>query len=865
MLLTIFQERDSCMLNPSTRRFAALVLLACLLTQPIAVHAFFTLSPNNPSDLAIQANKSLKKDKASAEKPPEVVIPKDFQLSTVLHSPMKRDLAALEFLSQFSLSANQDFLHVMRNGTPTTLAALEKMFSKEEIQQKRTWMKLFNSLQFLNEEGKKSVVTGLGHTFTEAGRIAFLNLLAAQEDSSLSMKEKIKVARSRQEFIKFLVDNPKILKKIQQNLTVLKQFEMDALPLLIKKDPFEGLNDKLRKQIEKNQKLLERWMPVYWAFLANYFLALYHQGGNINPQTRVKAFLNDNTFDAFTKFVPNQDLTPTQMHMAITFGALFLPKLVSWLKEFEVTGNMLTIAKRTAGIAATATLASLTTTAFDPEFAAQSASFTLEGGAHIAMPFWNAAKIIVSTPNTLRDAFAGTSPSWTDFNPLKTSTHKNIHSFCDEIRTNQKAYADFMEKPLLDGSTSALTSMKRKYITSLLMAPLTYFAISKTLSSFVEQKSRFERANGVANILRATHGLRKLVSQTSDVRIFTEYEACLKYLSATYKTLEEKAVSSLKYSPTATYNPANWLIHNHARDDYFMNHTGETLEDFSRITQFYGEVDVYAALAQFMIDHKTITSDQGEKVECCFVEFMETPLESMVLAEEMWHPMIPTSQVCTNSINLGDCEENPRNAIITGPNAAGKSVSMKAMLVNLILGQAFGIACAKTFKFTPFKKIIARLTTNDDTANDQSKFIIEASEVVAFLKELKNLKPGEKAFVVTDELFSGTEVNPSIQLSLELCARISHFPNVCYLLATHYKDLTQLKEITGNLFENFKVTAFVLDNKVNYPFKLTKGVGDVNVAFDIFLDQMEKQGVSDEELTSIIANARNRHTQVGRA
>ena len=81
--------------------------------------------------------------------------------------------------------------------------------------------------------------------------------------------------------------------------------------------------------------------------------------------------------------------------------------------------------------------------------------------------------------------------------------------------------------------------------------------------------------------------------------------------------------------------------------------------------------------------------------------------------------------------------------------------------------------------------------------------------------------------------------------------------NVIYILATHYKDLTNLKKTTNNAFENYKVTVTKqADGSLVYPFKLTHGIGETNVAFDIFLQQMEKQGLGDEDLKRMISEAR---------
>jgi len=384
-----------------------------------------------------------------------------------------------------------------------------------------------------------------------------------------------------------------------------------------------------------------------------------------------------------------------------------------------------------------------------------------------------------------------------------------------------------------------------------------YYAHMYLSKKRADNVTNYNDAKGIAQITRAINSLKKTLLGSKNSVLVDAFSP----LFADQTTPEWKEL--VAKTETSTFDDSNeyGLFNvNHPRFNNVLGLLKGSIGDFSKMLQFYGEVDAYAAMAQLLIDTKNTTNQFGEPTTCCFVDLLQDSEESVVRAQGMWHPIIPQVVVRTNSITLGGSKETPRNAIITGPNAAGKSVSLKALLVNIVLGQTFGIACAESFAFTPYTKIIARFTSADNTASGQSKFMLEAGDVVSMLKELESLQPGEKAIVITDELFSGTEVKPAILLSSQLCKEVSTMKNVNYLLATHYKDLAQLKELTNGAFENYKVTAFVDENSnVSYPFKLEHGVGNVNVAFDIFLDQMRKQGLSNERLEAIIKNAREQH------
>ncbi len=325
------------------------------------------------------------------------------------------------------------------------------------------------------------------------------------------------------------------------------------------------------------------------------------------------------------------------------------------------------------------------------------------------------------------------------------------------------------------------------------------------------------------------------------------------YARATSSTFNEKKTCSFLFS-------------NHGRAENLILLCKDAQEELSQILRFYGELDAYTSLATLYASHAETQNDQGETIGYCFANIVENQEIAQLHAQNFWHPIIPTDRVRPSSLKLGGPDVPARNMVITGPNAGGKSVNLKALFVNLILAQTCGIACAESLTFTPFEKLIGKFRGVDDIASDKSKFMLEAIEMTGLLKEMMSLKPTEHAFVETDELFTGTEIGPAISLSLELCAQVATMKNVMYILATHYKQLCKLPTITDNVFINYKVEVFKdpITHKLSYPYKLQSGIGNTNVAFDIFLEQLEKQGVNDPVLKDIITKARERQENVER-
>lgn len=373
-------------------------------------------------------------------------------------------------------------------------------------------------------------------------------------------------------------------------------------------------------------------------------------------------------------------------------------------------------------------------------------------------------------------------------------------------------------------------------------------------------KATFNIAKSTALSIKNAYSMLAILNQSDQTRGL--YPAIPAITSYAWKSLYQKAMSST-FREDKNFS---LLWSNHGRAENLILLSKEAQDELTQVLQFYGELDAYTSLAELYAKHQTTTNNMGDKITYCLADFVENQETAQLFAKNFWHPVIPTDRVRASSLELGGPDRQARNMVITGPNAGGKSVNLKALFVNLILAQSCGLACAENFTFTPYEKLIGKFRGVDDIASDKSKFMLEAIEMTGLLKEMMSLKAHEHAFVETDELFTGTEIGPAISLSLELCAQVARLKNVMYILATHYKQLCELPSITGGIFTNYKVEVFKspATHKLTYPYHLAPGIGNTNVAFDIFLEQLEKQGVDDPTLKEIIIKARERQESVER-
>lgn len=251
-----------------------------------------------------------------------------------------------------------------------------------------------------------------------------------------------------------------------------------------------------------------------------------------------------------------------------------------------------------------------------------------------------------------------------------------------------------------------------------------------------------------------------------------------------------------------------------------------------------GEIDAYMSIAKLIKESETKTNKWS------FVNYIESKNKPVLKINNFWNPFISPDKAIANSINMG-IKDNPRVMVITGPNAGGKSTTIKAMFLNLILAQSLGIAAAENIQFTPFNKLVSYLNITDDIANGNSHFkagVLRAKEINFIAM---NLKPTEFGFVAVDELFNGTTHKEGQAAAYSFIEDLGENANLLGVTATHFPLITKLENKYPQKFRNYKVSvAHDQDGNLTYPFKLEPGIANQNIAFDI----LKKEGFTDNFL-----------------
>lgn len=185
---------------------------------------------------------------------------------------------------------------------------------------------------------------------------------------------------------------------------------------------------------------------------------------------------------------------------------------------------------------------------------------------------------------------------------------------------------------------------------------------------------------------------------------------------------------------------------------------------------------------------------------------------------DSYYASLKNDEHITNSIQL------KKNMIVTGPNASGKTTVLKSMLINIIFTQNFGCGFYTSAKLKPYHHIHCYLNIPDTSGRD-SLFQAEARRCKEILDKI-HLHKDETHFCAFDELYSGTNPEEAEQSASAFMKYLTKYKNVSCLLTTHFMKVCKKLEKQKSIV-NYKMLTLKENEKLNYKYKLTKGISDI--------------------------------------
>lgn len=262
----------------------------------------------------------------------------------------------------------------------------------------------------------------------------------------------------------------------------------------------------------------------------------------------------------------------------------------------------------------------------------------------------------------------------------------------------------------------------------------------------------------------------------------------------------------------------------------------ENQENLIKAMLAMGEVDTLLSTIKLILENQETTTPYSLPT---FLDSNNyTPTLHIV---DAWHPGIAQEKVISNSISLGNAFSVPQNAIITGPNAGGKSTITKSFILAALSAQSLGIAPAKSIVLTPFAKIITYLNITDDIAAGNSHFQAGVFRARTLIETINALPSNHYMLCAIDEIFNGTTFKEGQAAAYSFIKALGDNPRGICITNTHFPLIPTLEE-QEKTFLNYKVS--VIEEKgqrIKYPFKLERGISQQVVTLKI----LQEEGFDD--------------------
>ncbi|PPI87755.1 DNA mismatch repair protein MutS [Candidatus Pantoea edessiphila] len=193
------------------------------------------------------------------------------------------------------------------------------------------------------------------------------------------------------------------------------------------------------------------------------------------------------------------------------------------------------------------------------------------------------------------------------------------------------------------------------------------------------------------------------------------------------------------------------------------------------------------------------------------------------------HPVIEsvsTEPFIPNSLLLST--EN-RMLIITGPNMGGKSTYMRQTALIVLMAWIGSFVPAKKSLIGNFDRIFTRIGASDDLASGRSTFMVEMTETANILHNATN-----NSLVLMDEIGRGTSTYDGLSLAWSCAHYIVNKIKSITLFATHYFELTFLKNNMQGVI-NVYFDAIEYEDNIAFMHTVKKGSMNKSYGFSVAL------------------------------
>jgi len=201
--------------------------------------------------------------------------------------------------------------------------------------------------------------------------------------------------------------------------------------------------------------------------------------------------------------------------------------------------------------------------------------------------------------------------------------------------------------------------------------------------------------------------------------------------------------------------------------------------------------------------------------------------QSNIIINSGRHPIIEYDLGANFIPNNTSLKEDNALYVITGPNMGGKSTYLRQVALISILGQIGSFVPAENANLAMLDRIFTRIGAGDNLSLGKSTFLVEMEETAVICKLATS-----KSLVILDEVGRGTSTFDGLAIAQAVIEYIYSTVKAKCLFATHYHELTKLKEKFSGI-NNYYAKSKKTDNGIIFLHEIVSGIANGSFGIEV--------------------------------
>jgi len=246
---------------------------------------------------------------------------------------------------------------------------------------------------------------------------------------------------------------------------------------------------------------------------------------------------------------------------------------------------------------------------------------------------------------------------------------------------------------------------------------------------------------------------------------------------------------------------------------------GEQAETIRQVARAVAAIDVLCGWAELTVEQGYCCPTMNQGRELTIIEGRHPVVEQL----------LPPGLFVPNSVYLGRTPQNDRPdvAILTGPNASGKSCYLRQVGLIQLMAQTGCFVPASAASLGICDRIFTRVGAVDDLATGQSTFMVEMNETANILNHAT-----PQSLVLLDEIGRGTATFDGLSIAWSVAEYIAEQIQARTIFATHYHEMNELASLLENV-ANYQVTVKELPDEIIFLRQVQPGGADRSYGIEV--------------------------------